>query len=86
MPLIFTIVNLLTRQLTGSIRVNDSFLALGQYVVLSIYLSIAVRRFYGFMGWRRVGFVLISLLWHTAVVYHLYKWLLFVATFAQIHA
>lgn len=85
MPLLLTLVNLISKWITGSyLNIGEMTIGIIIYGVLSIYTLLAARRFYGFVWWQRVLFTIIFNFAHIFIVYTLYKFLLFIIVINQI--
>ena len=86
LPLLISTINLIAHWLSGTyISFYDRILGILIYGGLSIYLGIAVKRFYAFKWWQSLLFVIAFFFVHSFIVYSLYKFLLFVTVINQIH-
>ena len=86
LPLLISLINLLSYWLSGTyFSVYDRMLGILIYSGLSIYLGIAVKRFYAFKWWQSLLFIIVFFFVHSFIVYSLYKFLLFVTVIHQIH-
>ncbi|MEJ8817548.1 DUF3667 domain-containing protein [Lacibacter sp. H407] len=86
LPLLISTINLIAHWLSGIyISFYDRILGILIYGGLSIYLGIAVKRFYAFKWWQSLLFVIAFFFVHSFIVYSLYKFLLFVTVINQIH-
>ncbi len=86
LPLLISLINLLAYWLSGTyFSFYDRILGILIYSGLSVYLAIAVKRFYAFKWWQSLLFVIVFFFVHSFIVYSLYKFLLFVTVIHQIH-
>lgn len=86
MPLLLTIFILLAKLLTGAQPViRDGGIGIFVYAVLLLYVTRAVRRFYGLRLWPAIGIAALFYLAHYLIVHVIYKFLLFLITVNLLH-
>ncbi|MEO6069677.1 MAG: DUF3667 domain-containing protein [Chitinophagaceae bacterium] len=86
LPLLLWLFEAIHHKVTGNyLPMGDTFLGIIMYLIMELYVVVAVKRFYGVSTRKAIGIALLFYFVHNIIVQVIYKFLLFDITIRFLH-